>query len=146
MGFPEDNGFTLTSLYTNVEPEITQDGVLYVPPHNVNVPYYELTPTGYNICNDGIFEVSVLVRQFTNYEHGIRLMISNGTSGIQIYVYNGILHYQSRVTKIPIADIVKNVWYTYRIERSSNKNTVYLNGDMIYESEYLSNQLFVYLQ
>ena len=66
MGFPEDNGFTMTTayIYTGDNPEMTESGVLYRPPANVYNPYFEFVPTGYTTCNEAIFEADVKILEF----------------------------------------------------------------------------------
>ena len=135
MGFPEDNGFTLTASYTDVDPEITQDGVLYILPESSMSPYFEIVPTGYEYCNDAVFEITVSIREFTTFTNGLRLMISDGSGGVQVYAHDEKLLYQDGATENFIATLEKNVQYVCRVERKSNKNKVYLNGNMIHESE-----------
>lgn len=134
MGFPEDNGFTLTTRYISDNSEMTKNGVLYRPPVSVNQPYFELVPTGYTICNEAIFEANVAILEFNSGDNGMRLAISDGSSGVQIYVRSGSLYLQENRTQTHIRDLSVNVDYIFKIIRKDEKNEVYLDNDLIYQS------------
>lgn len=134
MGFPEDNGFTMTTAYIGDNPEMTESGVLYRPPASVNNPYFEFVPTGYTTCNEAIFEADVKILEFNSGDNGMRLAISNGSSGAQIYVRSGCMYLQENRTQTHIRDLSVNVDYIFKIIRKDEKNEVYLDNDLIYQS------------
>lgn len=135
MGFPEENGFTLTTGYINDSPEMTENGVLYRPPFGAQQSYYEFVPTGYTVCNEAIFEIVVSILEYTSGDNGMRLAISNGSSGAQIYIRSEQVYYQADHTQTRIKDVSVNTDYIFKIIRKSDKNQVYINNDLIYESE-----------
>lgn len=139
MGFPEDNGFTMTTALIVDNPEMTESGVLYRPPASVNNPYFEFVPTGYTTCNEAIFEADVKILEFNSGDNGMRLAISNGSSGAQIYVRIGCMYLQENRTQTHIRDLSVNVDYIFKIVRKDGKNEVYLDNDLIYESTVASS-------
>lgn len=134
MGFPEDNGFTMTTAYIGDNLEMTESGVLYRPPAGVVNPYFEFVPTGYTTCNEAIFEADVKILEFNSGDNGMRLAISNGSSGAQIYVRSGCMYLQENRTQTHIRDLSVNVDYIFKIIRKDEKNEVYLDNDLIYQS------------
>lgn len=139
MGFPEDNGFTLTTQYISDNSEMTENGVLYRPRASVLQAYFELVPTGYTICNEAIFETTVKILEFNSGDNGMRLAISDGSSGAQIYVRSGSLYLQENRTQTYIRDLSVNTDYIFKIIRKGEKNEVYLDNDLIYESTVASS-------
>ena len=133
-GMPEDNGFTLTTENISDNPEMTENGVLYRPGVNIYQPYFELVPTGYTICNEAIFEANVAILEFNSGDNGMRLAISDGSSGAQIYVRRGILYLQENQAQTHIINLSTNSDYIFKIIRKDVKNEVYLDNDLIYES------------
>lgn len=138
MGLPEENGFTLTTFLSN-NSEMTENGVLYRPPVSVNNPYFELVPTGYTTCNEAIFETAVKILEFNSGDNGMRLAISNGSLGAQIYVRSGCIYLQENMTQTYIRDLSVNTDYIFKIIRKGEKNEVYLDNDLIYESTVASS-------
>lgn len=134
MGFPEDNGFTMTTAHIGDNPEMTESGVLYRPPASIYNPYFEFVPTGYTTCNEAIFEADVKILEFNSGDNGMRLAISNGSSGAQIYVRSGCMYLQENRTQTHIRDLSVNVDYIFKIIRKDEKNEVYLDNDLIYQS------------
>ena len=138
-GMPEDNGFTLTTKDISDNPEMTENGVLYRPPASIYQPYFELVPTGYTTCNEAIFETTVKILEFNSDDNGMRLAISDGSSGAQIYVRSGSLYLQENRTQTYIRDLSVNTDYIFKIIRKGEKNEVYLDNDLIYESTVASS-------
>lgn len=139
MGFPEENGFTLTTQYiVDNFPEITENGVLYSPPSSVYMPYYEFCPTGYITCNEAIFDVAVKILEFNNGDNGIRLAISDGSLGAQVYIRGGSLYLQENRTQKHIRNLSTDSDYIFKIIRKNKKNEVYINNEFIYESSVAS--------
>ena len=135
MGFPEDNRFTMTTAYIDDNPEMTESGVLYRPKaESVQNPYFEFVPTGYTTCNEAIFEADVKILEFNSGDNGMRLAISNGSSGAQIYVRSGRMYLQENNIQTYIRDLSVNVDYIFKIIRKDEKNEVYLDNDLIYQS------------
>ena len=139
-GMPEENGFTLTTQYINNNSEMTENGVLYRPQASISQPYFELVPTGYTICNEAIFEGNVAILEFNSGDNGMRLAISDGSSGAQIYVRSGSLYLQENWTHTYIRDLSVNTDYIFKIIRKGEKNEVYLDNDLIYESTIASSR------
>ena len=139
MGLPEDNGFTLTTQYISDNSEMTESGVLYRPQASVSQPYFELVPTGYTICNEAIFEANVAILEFNSGDNGMRLAISDGSSGAQIYARSGSLYLQENRTQTHIINLSTNSDYIFKIVRKDGKNEVYLDNDLIYESTVASS-------
>lgn len=139
MGFPEDNGFTLTTQFISDNSEMTENGVLYRPQASIYQAYFELVPTGYTICNEAIFETTVKILEFNSGDNGMRLAISDGSSGAQIYVRSGSLYLQENRTQIHITNLSINSDYIFKIVRKDGKNAVYLDNDLIYESTVASS-------
>lgn len=138
-GMPEDNGFTLTTQYISDNPEMTENGVLYRPPVSIYQPYFELVPTGYTICDAAIFEADVEILEFNNSTNGMRIAISDGSSGAQIYVRSGSLYLQENRVETYIRNLSINADHTFKIIRKDGKNEVYLDNDLIYESTVASS-------
>ena len=138
-GMPEDNGFTLTTQYISDNSEMTKNGVLYRPPVSISQPYFELVPTGYTICNEAIFEANVAILEFNSGDNGMRLAISDGSSGVQIYVRSGSLYLQENRTQTHIINLSTNSDYIFKIIRKDVKKEVYLDNDLIYESTVASS-------
>lgn len=139
-GMPEDNGFTLTTKNISDNPEMTENGVLYRPGVvTIDPPYFELVPTGYTICNEAIFEANVAILEFNSSDNGMRLAISDGSSGAQIYVRSGSLYLQENRTQTHIINLSTNSDYIFKIIRKDVKNEVYLDNDLIYESTVASS-------
>ena len=139
MGFPEDNGFTMTTAYIGDNPEMTESGVLYRPPASVYNSYFEFVPTGYTTCNEAIFESTVKILEFNSGDNGMRLAISNGSLGAQIYVRSGCIYLQENMTQTYIRNLSVNTDYIFKIIRKGEKNEVYLDNDLIYESTVASS-------
>lgn len=139
MGLPEENGFTLTAQYISNNSEMTENGVLYRPPASIYNPYFEFVPTGYTTCNEAIFEANVAILEFNSGDNGMRLAISDGSSGAQIYVRSGSLYLQENRTQTHIINLSTNSDYIFKIIRKDVKNEVYLDNDLIYESTVASS-------
>ena len=138
MGLPEDNGFEkVIELRPRIE--MTESG-LRIQPTNGYVRY---APNGYETCNEGILEETIIYNAFY-FVNGNRMMLSDGTSGLQIFVLgtsdNGQINFNNGMTnsQIKIAGIVANREYIIRIERIDGINRIYLNGEKIYETEFVS--------
>lgn len=140
MGFPEENGFTLVTVPSTLQAEMTLEGVSYKPPINSNTPYFELTPTEYDLCEEAIFEVDASIQEFTDKPNGFRIMISDQSQGLQIYAYNGMLCFQNRTLHEPLSELQTDTIYTFRIERKGGINAVFLNGRLMYEGSDVSAQ------
>ena len=138
MGFPEENGFTLVTTLPTLQAEMTLEGVSYKPPINSNTPYFELSPTEYVLCEEAIFEVDASIQEFTDKPNGLRIMISDQSQGLQIYVYNGMLYFQNKTLHEPLSELQTDTIYTFRIERKGGINTVFLNGRLMYEGSAVS--------
>ena len=139
MGFPEDNRFTLKTQFISDNSEMTENGVLYRPQAIITQPYFELVPTGYTICNEAIFEANVAILEFNSGDNGMRLAISNGSLGAQIYVRSGCIYLQENMTQTYIRNLSVNTDYIFKIIRKGEKNEVYLDNDLIYESTVASS-------
>lgn len=137
MGLPEENGFEKV-ISLNPQIEMTGDGLHIIP----GAGYVRYTPTGFETCNEGIYEETIIYNSFTNSSTvGNRMILSNGTLGLQIYVnINGLLFNNGSQdnTTIEIRDIDRNREYTIKIERIGGINRIYIDGDKIYETEVVS--------
>ena len=135
MGLPEDNGFEKV-IDANPQIEMTGDGLHIVP----GVGYVRYMPIGFETCNEGIYEETITYYAF-NSNNGNRMILSDGTSGLQIYVVNTQIQFNNGMgnSRIEIAsDIELQKEYVIRIERIDGINRIYLDGDKIYETEVVS--------
>lgn len=137
MGLPEDNGFAKV---INLSPQIemTGEGLRIIPDSG----YVRYTPLEFETCNEGIYEETITYIAFSNQiTAGNRMILSDGKSGLQIYVNASGLLFNNGVsdnTTILIQSIGRNREYTIRIERIGGINRIYLDGDKIYETETVS--------
>lgn len=140
MGLPEDNGFEKV-INLNDTIEMTENGLrIYISGY---LNYVRYTPIGFETCNEGIYEETIIYNALY-ISNGNRMILSDGTSGLQIYVLgtgdSGQINYNNGMdnTQIKIANIVANKEYIIRIERIDGINRIYLNGEKIYETEVVS--------
>ena len=140
MGLPENNGF---DILINSVPSIeeAENGIKIIPS---NSGYVRYTPKNYELCNEGIFEVDLNIKNLPN-SNGFRMILSNGVENsagdniesLQIYVNSFIRNsakYQRSDNNSIISDITLNTEYIFRIERRDGVNYVYLNGEKIKKS------------
>ena len=138
MGLPENNGFDIFT-YSGVSIEETENGIKITPSG-----YVRYTPKNYELCNEGIFEVTLYIKSLLN-NNGFRMILSNGVvnsagdniEALQIYVNsfgrNSVKYQRADIDSI-ISDITLNTEYIFRIERRDGVNYVYVNGEKIKES------------
>lgn len=139
MGLVEENGF---EKFVEGSPliEMTENGLRIIPYSG----YVRYTPKNYELCNEGIFEVALNIRNLPR-GNGFRMTLSNGVEdsagnnieALQIYVNSFIRNsakYQRADNDSIISDITLNTEYIFRIERRDGVNYVYLNGKKIKES------------
>lgn len=136
MGFPEDNGF---EKYVQGTPTITlvDDGLNIVILQNYYVRY---TPIGFETCNEGIYEAEVVFQNLPNVYGalGFRMILSDGEKGCQIStdIEQGlVIMYDNNAELQKIKDINFNVDYVFRIERINQQNRIYLNNELIHQSD-----------
>ena len=140
MGLPENNEF---DIFTDsvVSIEETENGIKIIPSASGYVRYI---PKNYELCNEGIFEVALNIRNLPQ-SNGFRMILSNGVAdsagvnieALQIYVNSlsgNSVKYQVVDNESIISDITLNTEYIFRIERRDGVNYVYLNGEKIKES------------
>ena len=134
MGLPEDNGF---EKYVQDTPTITlvDDGLQIIP----SLGYVRYVPLEFETCNEGILEAVVLFAQFSS-ANGFRMMLSDGTSGLQIFCVQDCLEFQSGESLVNIKSINTNTVYKIRIEQVSGVNKIFLDDEKIYETEELSTK------
>lgn len=136
MGLPEENGFEKT---VNRSPliEMTENGL------NISITdggYVRYTPIGVETCNEGIYEETIIYNAFAA-SNGNRMILSDGTSGLQIFVVGAQIRFNNSTNNSQIAianDIELQKEYAIRIERIDGINRIYLNGEKIYETEVVS--------
>ena len=140
MGLPENNGFDIL-IGSGVSIEETENGIKIIPSTSGYVRY---TPKNYELCNEGIFEVALNIKNLP-VDNGFRMTLSNGVEdsagvnieALQIYVNSfsrNSAKYQKQDDSNIISDITLNTEYIFRIERRDGVNYVYLNGEKIKES------------
>lgn len=135
MGLPEDNGFEKV-ISSNPQIEITGDGLHIIPGDG----YVRYEPIGFETCNEGVYEETIIYDAF-HAVNGNRMILSDGTSGLQIYVVTAQIRFNNGMgnSQITIAnDIELQKEYAIRIERIDGINRVFLDGDKIYETETIS--------
>ena len=147
MGLPEENGF---EKYVQGAPTIvlTDDGVHIVNNRDYYVRY-QPSEIEFQTCNEGIYEVEVIFQTLPNVSGvaGFRMILSDGDLGCQIstdLVPNPAIMYDISAQLVTggltkIKDIDYNVNYIFRIERIDQLNKIYLNNELIYQSENPSN-------
>lgn len=142
MGMPEDNGFEKV-INLNPTIEMTENGLgIYIPGGSDYVRY---SPIGFETCNEGIYEETITYYAFSNY-YGNRMILSDGTSGLQIYVVNTQIQFNNAMNNSHIVianDIELQKEYIIRIERIDGINRIYLNGEKIYETEVVSGSFAI---
>lgn len=136
MGFPENNGFEkLVSGSVTVKHQ--EDGIYYKS--NGGNSYLQLQPVNLLTCNEGVFDVKINVLTMYTANNGFRLMLSNGNEGCQIQVNKNSLQYNKQNEFISLNSLNTNIDYKIKIEIINNKNKIYLNETLIYETEIKSN-------
>ena len=139
MGLPEDNGFEKSVL---AAPKLTLDNDGLHVSVSRGKDYVRYIPIGYEACNEGIYEETVVFLAVPT-ANGNRMILSDGSSGLQIYVYTvnpsefGIF-YEAGGERKYIKKLNLNEEYTIRVERVDNMNTIYVNSEEIYRSAILS--------
>lgn len=135
MGFPEDNGF---EKLIDKSPliEMTENGLSI---HITDNGYVRYVPSGYETCNEGIYE-EIISFSSLPVVNGNRMILSDGSEGLQIYIrrYDSVNLGIVYNDKIIIWKLNYDEEYTVRIEKFSDMNIVYLNGEEIYRSDVLS--------
>lgn len=137
MGFPEENGFEkVINLNTTIE--MTENGLrIYIP----GAPdYVRYIPIGFETCDEGIYEETITYYAFSN-ANGNRMILSDGTSGLQIFVIGAQIRFNNGMdnSQIIIAnDIELQKEYIIRIERLNGINRIFLDGEEVYETEVVS--------
>ena len=132
MGLPEDNGFEKV-ISGAPEIEMTESGVQIIPGNG----YVRYVPTGFETCSEGILEAVVLIARFTDVS-GFRMILSDGTSGLQIFCIQYHIKFQSRSSLQIVKEIRTNTFYKIRIERIDGVNKIFLDDKKIYETDELS--------
>ena len=140
MGLPEDNGFEKV---INLNPSIQMkaNGLYIIPSEG----YVRYQPIGFETCNEGVYEEKIIYGAFAN-SNGNRIILSNGTSGLQIYVIGGSIMFNNGMDNSMVTvtrDIKTNKEYAIRIERIGEINKIYLDGDKIYETEVVSGSYVI---
>lgn len=136
MGVPDENGFEKTVDRSPLI-EMTENGL------NISITdggYVRYIPIGYETCNEGIFEETITYYAFSS-SNGNRMILSDGTSGLQIYVVNTQIRFNNDAnnSQIIIAnDIELQKEYIIRIERLNGINRIFLDGEEVYETEVVS--------
>lgn len=143
MGFPEDNGF---EKYVQGTPTITlvDDGLNIVNSQDYYVRYIP-TEIELQTCNEGILEAEVVFQYLPNITGlgGFRMILSDGKEGCQISTDidpGPVVKYNQGIQTgygglIKIKDISYNVDYVFRIERINQQNRIYLNNELIHQSD-----------
>lgn len=137
MGFPEDNGFEKVNERSSLI-EMTENG-LHIIPSGGDV-YVRYVPTGFETCNEGIYEETIIYNVFSNV-NGNRMLLSNGSYGLQIFIVGGQIKFNNGMdnAQLTIANnIAISKEYIIRIERLNGVNRIYLDGEKIYETEVVS--------
>lgn len=139
MGMPEENGFEKV---VQGAPKLTLDNDgLYVFISSEK-GYVRYVPIGYETCNEGIYEETVVFLAVPN-ANGNRMILSDGNSGCQIFIYAvnhsefGIFYETGGAQKY-IKKLNLNEEYIIRVERIDNTNTIYVNSEEVYRSAVLS--------
>ena len=135
MGFPEENGF---EKFVEGSPliEMTENGLNIIP----NSGYVRYMPIGFETCNEGIYEETITYYAFSN-SAGNRMILSDGTSGLQIYVVYTQIQFNngmdnSRLMIVSGIELQKE--YVIRIERINGINRIYLDEEEVYETKVVS--------
>lgn len=134
MGLPEENGFEKV-IDTSPEIKMTGYGLKIIP----GAGYVRYTPIGFETCNEGIYESEVLFYSFS-VANGFRMILSDGTSGLQIFCNQEAIKFQGGILQQALKTIQTNTEYKIRIERINETNRIFLNDEKIYETEALSEQ------
>lgn len=132
MGLPEDHGFEKV-IETRPEIEMTESGVQIIPGDG----YVRYVPIGFETCNEGILEAVVLIAQFADV-NGFRMILSDGTSGLQIFCIQYYIRFQNGGFLQNVKEIITNTVYKIRIERIDGVNKIFLDDKKIYETDKLS--------
>ena len=135
MGLPEDNGFEKV-VSGSPSVQMVLNGLSIIPYNG----YVRYTPTGFEICNEGIYEETIIYNAFSN-SNGNRMLLSNGSYGLQIFIVGGQIRFNNGMnnSQLGIAyNIAISKEYIIRIERLNGVNRIYLDGEKIYETEVIS--------
>lgn len=130
MGMPENNGFEKT-IIPDSNSKMLDDGVLLVGKGGY-VRYNPLIAT----CKSGTVEAVVVFKQIHQGATGFRLLLSDGTSGIQIYVNRNYIFYAVKRNSdaanelLPVSIVETNVEYTLRLEFDNYEIRIFLNGEL----------------
>lgn len=139
MGLPEDNGFILSRNGTHEICEITDDGLHVKSLYAGTTSRYIISD--YRKCNEGIIEAKVKIISAGSISEGFIMMLSNdGIKGAHIRISlsnnKGLLRYNEATTYVPTNNYLDlNTDYIIKIVMRSNINYIYLNGNLVYQSE-----------
>ena len=137
----EDSGLMVKTTSGSSSSEMTDDGqrlTVHRSPAHV-----KLTSAKQPTCNSGVLYAKFVLIRLAS-ANGFRLMLSNGTNGIQVYINstNG-LYVDNTGTAICALDLL--VEYELMIVlNKSGENEVYLNGERVcsttsFETQYCNN-------
>lgn len=137
MGYPEENGFEKI-VEGSPSIEMTRNELRIIPYGG----YVRYTPIGFETCNEGIYEETITYYAFSS-SNGNRMILSDGTSGLQIYVVDTQIRFNNGMdnSQLMIASGIElQKEYVIRIERLNGINKIYLDGEKIYETEVVSGK------
>lgn len=140
MGFPEENGFEKTVVN---EPDIMmEENGLHIKNNFVGDAYVRYNPSKIELqtCKEGIYEAEAVFQSIPNVKSpaGFRMILSDGEKGCQISTdidTGPAIMYDNDVQIQKIKNIDLNIDYIFRIERIAQANKIYLNGELIHQSE-----------
>ena len=136
MGLPEENGFE-KAVEGSPLIEMTENGLSI---SFTKLGYVRYAPIGCETCNEGIYEETITYYAFGSI-NGNRMVLSDGTSGLHIYVLNTQIQFNNSMDNQRIAiasglELQKE--YVIRIERINGINKIFLDGEKTYETEVVS--------
>lgn len=146
MGLPEDNGFILSRNGAHEICEITDDGLHVKSLYAGTTSRYIISD--YRKCDEGIIEAKVKIISPGSISEGFIMMLSNdGIKGAHIRISlsnnKGLLRYNEANTYVSTNNYLDlNTDYIIKIVMKSNINYVYLNNNLVYQSE-ISSTNFV---
>ena len=135
MGMPEENGFEKV-VSGSPSVQMVLNGLNIIPYGG----YVRYIPTEFETCNEGIYEETIIYNAFSN-SNGNRMLLSNGSYGLQIFIFSGQINFNNGMENAQIAianNIATSKEYIIRIERLNGVNRIYLDGEKIYETEVIS--------
>lgn len=134
QGLLSSNGFTKTISGTEAAEALQEDGVLISSAFGSYIRFDAVQPT----MSVGVGEYLVVLNESNaTGAQNLRLCLSNGTNGVQVYVNSSrwrIMNRDNPSAGTIIANAVNGETYRVRLELGETASDVYINGTKVAEN------------